>query len=305
MTSLRHGNLVESYGIIREDPVAAGQEKPAPKLAQEYCPDGTLLEQLQKRKYSAEQAFKWLRQTASGMAYLHSAEVIHRDLKPENVLLKGDTAKVTDIGLFSLRFSGQLSDKLGWNLTSRTSPSFFNVVDIAASARTLVSEEDSHAPALSNGDLGATTTEKKSGAFVKEVSSMTGTLRYMAPECHEASAGAIPITGKADVFAFAILAYEMLTRTRAYSDDERFTMEQIAKAVHEGRRPHLPKSWALELCALVEKMWAHDPAERPSFREVEHELGQLIEKASGADGGVAGMYGVRDVSRNSCGCAFM
>lgn len=47
-------------------------------------------------------------QVASGIAYLHSVNVIHRDLKSENILLDVDglNARVGDLGLAKVRSSG-------------------------------------------------------------------------------------------------------------------------------------------------------------------------------------------------------
>lgn len=341
MTSLRHKNLVEAFGIVREDTVLEGQEEPPLKLAEEFCPDGSLLDQLKTRQYSTEQALRWLQDTARGMEYLHSANVIHRDLKLENVLLKDGCAKVADFGLFSLRFSGHIPP---WTFSQRKDSHFLDVVIMATGAKELVqwgtieqsgnntmtasdsSACQSHADKLTNESsksekpsalrqlnssrrLAPNRQLQKPPALApsnskEQLTAMTGTLLYMAPECHELNSGAVPITRKIDVFAFGILAYELLARKRAYSDEEFLTFEEIAKAVHRGRRPLMPKSWAPELCMLVEKMWAQNPTDRPSFAELVKEIGQLLESANGIEGGVARMCGIRDVP-NNCGCAVM
>ena len=76
---------------------------------QEYCADGTLLEQLRKPSgYTADQALSWVRDVARGMEYLHGSriQIAHRDLKPENILLCGGVAKVADFGLSRIVFDG-------------------------------------------------------------------------------------------------------------------------------------------------------------------------------------------------------
>lgn len=66
----------------------------------EYCAGGNLNERLNQRS-SEQMNFKWMRQAAAGLAYLHSQNVIHRDLKPDNVLLTAPTEdiKLADFGL--------------------------------------------------------------------------------------------------------------------------------------------------------------------------------------------------------------
>ena len=109
LKTLRHRNVVACYGCVKET-ADAGNE-PNPKLLQEYCPNGTLLDRINKpRSYSVMQALEWLQQVARGMSYLHSSGGIHRDLKPENVLLDGDdVVKVADFGLF------RMESKRRWN----------------------------------------------------------------------------------------------------------------------------------------------------------------------------------------------
>ena len=65
----------------------------------EYCVGGTLNERLH-RPSSEEENFKWIRQMAAALAFLHSRSVVHRDLKADNVLLTAtEVAKLADFGL--------------------------------------------------------------------------------------------------------------------------------------------------------------------------------------------------------------
>ena len=65
----------------------------------EYCRGGNLNERL-TRSSSEELNFKWMRQTAGALAFLHSRNVVHRDLKADNVLLTDtEDAKLADFGL--------------------------------------------------------------------------------------------------------------------------------------------------------------------------------------------------------------
>ena len=65
----------------------------------EYCVGGTLNERLH-RSSTEEENFKWIRQMAAALAFLHSRSVVHRDLKADNVLLTAtEDAKLADFGL--------------------------------------------------------------------------------------------------------------------------------------------------------------------------------------------------------------
>ena len=65
----------------------------------EYYRGGNLNERL-SRSSSEELNFKWIRQTAGALAFLHSHNVVHRDLKADNVLLTAtEDAKLADFGL--------------------------------------------------------------------------------------------------------------------------------------------------------------------------------------------------------------
>jgi len=69
----------------------------------EYMPGGDLLEYLnyRGRPINAEYTSRYMRQTFSGLQYLHARGIAHRDIKPENLLLSADrqTIKLADFGL--------------------------------------------------------------------------------------------------------------------------------------------------------------------------------------------------------------
>ena len=91
-----HPNLVQLRGICR-NPFS---------LVMDYIPDGSLFTRIYELKQKNE-LLEWsfilscAMDIAKGMDFLHSSTppVIHRDLKSSNVLLRGDTALVSDFGL--------------------------------------------------------------------------------------------------------------------------------------------------------------------------------------------------------------
>ena len=83
--ALRHQNVVACFGsVLRSEASAAAAGENELMFLQEYCADGTLLEQLRKPSgYTADQALRWVRDVARGMEYLHGSriQIAHRDLK--------------------------------------------------------------------------------------------------------------------------------------------------------------------------------------------------------------------------------
>lgn len=140
--------------------------------------DGGSLEALRTRFGDVPWALAVLHQVAAGLCVLHDDGVVHRDLKPGNVLVtaqngasgSGPLVKIADFGLARIA-----SDAEPW--------------PVAATPPTTTAAADPTSHALT-----------RSGALM-------GTPMYMAPEL---ARGAREATPSSDMWAFGVLAYEML-----------------------------------------------------------------------------------------------
>ena len=100
----------------------------------------------------------------------------------------------------------------------------------------------------------------------------TGTAAWNAPEVHEDE----EVTSKADVYAFAIIIWECLTKDYPW---EGLTMMQIGRKVCDKElRPAVKDSMDPVLRELMEVCWATNPSTRPDFYEIVRRLEPLAEK---------------------------
>ncbi|CAM9565486.1 unnamed protein product [Lampetra planeri] len=106
----------------------------------------------------------------------------------------------------------------------------------------------------------------------------TGTVFYMPPEAFEMH---YRPSIKYDVYSYAILSWEVLTRQRSFEDAVDST--QVIFSVFRGDRPSTAESalplstpHRAPLLALVQRCWAQDPEQRPSFHECSTEIEKIL-----------------------------
>jgi serine/threonine protein kinase/tetratricopeptide (TPR) repeat protein len=127
------------------------------------------------------------RQIAAGLEAAHEAGVVHRDLKPANVMIEKDEhAIIMDFGI------ARSTSRVG------STPS---------------------APTSSTGTVTADDTLTQAAATI--VGAVIGTIEYMAPE----QARGEHVDQRADVYAFGLILYDMLTGRRR--------VERAPSAVYE------------------------------------------------------------------------
>lgn len=94
-----------------------------------------------------------------------------------------------------------------------------------------------------------------------------GTKHWMAPEVLSGT----EYTDKADVFSFAMVAYEVVCRHVPF---ERLDPTSVARLTKEGKRPDLqddtivPKEVPLGLIDLIMMCWDQNPEARPAFADI-------------------------------------
>lgn len=61
--------------------------------------DSNLFDIIIKKPVDINIKFKYFLQICEGVKSIHQNDIIHRDLKPQNILIKNDTAKISDFGI--------------------------------------------------------------------------------------------------------------------------------------------------------------------------------------------------------------
>jgi serine/threonine-protein kinase len=205
--------------------------------------EGGSLEQQRPRFGDAAFARPILAQIAAGLAALHARGIVHRDLKPGNVLL-APNARIADFGLAAFDPTSSLLGTLA-----------SGSLELADTAHPgALPPGTPHPGALPPGTPGTPTPP------LTRAGDIFGTPRYMAPEL---AAGAGDASPAADVFAFGVMAFEMLAGRQPF-------VEPVVMARLENREPAPPSVDALpdDLRPLVARCLAFDPAVRPSAADL-------------------------------------
>jgi serine/threonine protein kinase len=91
---------------------------------------------------------------------------------------------------------------------------------------------------------------------------------YLAPEVNEGSYGP-----KADIYSFGLIVYEIVAGQGLFSGPG--DKSAMYRALQFGKRPEVPGDALKDTRRLIEKCWAQNAEERPSFEEVWSELIKL------------------------------
>lgn len=221
--------------------------------------EGRSLEAYRPRFGDPAWALPLLGGIARGIEALHDTGLVHRDLKPANVLLdsskEGLRPKLTDFGISH--------ESMGLVSTHQVRDSSMHGGSSLALGGASVDEPDLEGDTVIVSGL---TSGGEGGFALTEAGLVTGTPRYMAPEV---VVGGMDVSSGVDVFAFGVMAYEMLTG--------RYPFSESMLAARMARRPfQRPQSFSVSearvieprVRSLVETCLRHDPAERPQARAI-------------------------------------
>lgn len=101
-------------------------------------------------------------------------------------------------------------------------------------------------------------------ALTDAMTTYCGTPATMAPEIYQQK----DYSEKADVFSFAIIMWEILTREEPYGRVARQGLRLAHMVAVEGLRPPIPAYCPKEWADLMRRMWDADEHKRPGFDEV-------------------------------------
>jgi len=238
LSKLDHPNICRIYDVL--------EREEGDYLVLELIEGQTLRKRMDEAMPRSE-ALEIALRVAHVLAATHTRGIIHRDLKPDNVMLTpAGVVKVLDFGLARL------------------------VVDVSETSR--VDEE---------GDFSADDVEKTAvlggrGSSTQDdthtsAGSLVGTLHYMSPE----QARGLPLYEGTDVYSLGILLQEMLTGESAYGATS--SPNDLLVRVR-GAQVRAFDSGDRALNALLKRMLALYPTDRPNAEEIVQQLEQVRER---------------------------
>jgi serine/threonine protein kinase len=266
LAALNHPNIAQIYGIV-EAPASSdsGGGAHVHALVMELVEGDDLSALTARGPIPLAEALPIAKQIADALEAAHEQGIIHRDLKPANIKVRPDgTVKVLDFGL---------AKALGPEGASATADAM-NSPTLTARAR------------LRQGY----------GEAGTEMGMIIGTAAYMSPEQAKGRA----VDKRADVWAFGVVLYEMLTGRRVF-DPSRASgsprassrgegdsvVEVLAAVLHQNIDfSALPASTTPRVRALIERCLDRDLKTR--LRDIGEARIEIARIETGSHGTAAG-----------------
>jgi serine/threonine-protein kinase len=246
--------------------------------------DGAPLRELERGEHSLAWSVEVLAQVARGLEALHAAGVVHRDLKPANVLVTDATdggmrVKITDFGISiageafvqAIAPAAPAADvddaTSAEKITARPRP-------LPGSAHTtptvaVVGPGSRVVPPTSSPSGGHAA---GSGSPITRTGLLPGTPAYIAPEL---LGGRSFVTPAADMFAFGVMAYEILAGRRPFAEPPVLAMLTGRAAVWPEPLRVTDPTIPAPLSDLVDACMAHAPDRRPTARQTRERLAAI------------------------------
>lgn len=193
-----------------------------------------------------------MQQAVRALRYIHGAGIVHRDIKPANLILRRDGVKRQPAGTAT-----------------------------GAAAQTVVAPDA--LKLMDFGIAGGGVTGEEALTKLTTVGARVGTPSYMSPE----QARGLRTDERSDVYSLGLVFYELLTGETAFRGGYEVVVHQQIFAMPPPPRQHAPRV-PRDLEALVVRMIAKDPRERPDLAEVEACLARASLAAPEVQEGVRG-----------------
>ena len=120
-------------------------------------------------------------------------------------------------------------------------------------------------PKIADFGLSKINHQNQDSMSIASTSGIKGTLIYISPEILDD----LEFTKEGDIYAFAMVVYEILTTERPFKDH---TFKKFILSVSNGERPEIDSSVPDAYRSLIERYWSQKPSDRQPFDEILSDL---------------------------------